>query len=511
MNSNRKSDLIIYALLFLFLLFVRFPSFFYSVFDWDESSMIIMGQNILDGNIPYVAAWDHKPPGIFYIYALFILFFGKSIAAIRLGAIYCIFIASVLLYRTGETLQGRTAGLISAVFLIVFVTSRRWGLSTMPEHIMLVPISLVLYILLTEKINNIFALILGVVLGTGILLKTTMVFESLAVFIILLFGFIEPDMRFSERIKRCIVLVSGIFIPIIFMLCYYFVNDELSVYLKTNFFMAVEYVGGVSIQKKLVIFLDSIKSDISGGNILIWVSFLLGMLYIFFSRRMDDKYKRFLAVAFIIYSLQMFLVFFSGSGSGYHYLILTIPVMSLVSGTVFGIWLTRGHTYKTILNSAVLLVIVIGLLYPLNELIGEKYRQVASRLVNGRQPLMDDTCYKIAGFLEDRGVENQYIYMLNECHIVYWLTGSRYPTRYIHPSNIFKREYMLKIIDGPGTTKEGELQKILSRKPAFIVYKQKGWPQPKGEFKDILMKELKEKYTLVKVIDKYSKIYERKK
>jgi hypothetical protein len=126
-----------------------------------------------------------------------------------------------------------------------------------------------------------------------------------------------------------------------------------------------------------------------------------------------------------------------------------------------------------------------------------------------KQPLLNDSCYKITRFLKDADVKDQYIYMVNSCQIVYWLTENRYPTKYIHPSNLLLKEYMLKIIDGPNATKEKELLKILSKSPQFIIWKQTSWPQQLEDFKKILDNEIHFNYKLINTIDIYYHIYRR--
>lgn len=96
----------IILLLSLIGLILRFPYFFPAVIDWDESTFILMGQNILDGNLPYTEFWDLKPPLTFYSFAFFIFVFGKSILAIRLGGFVFLIATSYILYLIGK--QGKS-------------------------------------------------------------------------------------------------------------------------------------------------------------------------------------------------------------------------------------------------------------------------------------------------------------------------------------------------------------------------------------------------------------------
>jgi 4-amino-4-deoxy-L-arabinose transferase-like glycosyltransferase len=501
-----KRDLPVYLGLLLFLFIVRFPSFFFTVFDWDESTMIVMGQSILDGGVPYVHAWDIKPPLAFYAYALFIALFGKSIISVRLGGMICIYIASVLIYRTAKTVRDRTAGVISALFLSVFVSTGPSGLSTMTEHILLIPVSFILYLLLTVDMNKKVAFIAGILLGMGILTKSNMVFESLALMVLLLSGLLNGDVKFLDRIRKCLAFVIGISIPVLAVIYYYFMNGALPLFLKTNITAVLNYSGmrEVFLVDKISVFLYNIEFNMK-TNPLLWAAFSLGTVYLLFLRRGNNK---FVAVAMIIFVAQISSLFLSGKPFGGHYFIESMPVACLVSGVALSEWLSEKRIHRV---SAPLTIILItaGILFSLFPNVVKNYAEIYSRLLR-KQPLYNDSCYNVAEYLRKFNVKGQYIYMVNSCQIVYWLTDSRYPTKYIHPSNIFLNEYMLKIIDGPDATREKELLSILDRRPQFIIYRGDLWPKSLEDFKAILDNELSANYEQVKSIDTYYQIYKRK-
>ncbi len=49
----------------------------------DEGEYAYIAWRWLDGEVPYVESFDQKPPGIFAIYALILVVFGKTPAATR--------------------------------------------------------------------------------------------------------------------------------------------------------------------------------------------------------------------------------------------------------------------------------------------------------------------------------------------------------------------------------------------------------------------------------------------
>ena len=97
-ETNLLQNLLVLTYLLIITVVIRFPYFFPAVIDWDESTQIIMGQDILDGQLPYIDLWDNKPPLSFLSYAFFILFFGKSIIAIRLAGSICVVTTAYLIY-----------------------------------------------------------------------------------------------------------------------------------------------------------------------------------------------------------------------------------------------------------------------------------------------------------------------------------------------------------------------------------------------------------------------------
>lgn len=146
------------AVLLVFLVFVmRLPYFFKDIFNWDESTFILMGQSILDGHLLYTDLWDVKPPFVFLSFALIIAIFGKSIIAIRFGGFLIVSIISFLTYCIGTSLWNYSVGVIAGIFSVGFICFWSSGLSAgeslLTEHLALVPLMISLYLLITKKMS----------------------------------------------------------------------------------------------------------------------------------------------------------------------------------------------------------------------------------------------------------------------------------------------------------------------------------------------------------------------
>ena len=117
------------GLLFLCVL-IRLPFYFPSVIDWDESTFILMGQNILDGHLPYTQLWENKPPLAFVFFALALLF-GKSIITVRIAGTVAVLASAYLTYRVGRKIWGQQTGVLAAILSIAFISLAHSGQATM--------------------------------------------------------------------------------------------------------------------------------------------------------------------------------------------------------------------------------------------------------------------------------------------------------------------------------------------------------------------------------------------
>ena len=99
------------------LLLLRVPSLAQPI-GGDQGLYVYAGQRVLDGGVPYVDAWDQKPPGIMVLYAALWGIWPREsvVAAADLAAAA---IVSILLVVIGRRLFGPAAGgLAAAIFLL---------------------------------------------------------------------------------------------------------------------------------------------------------------------------------------------------------------------------------------------------------------------------------------------------------------------------------------------------------------------------------------------------------
>jgi hypothetical protein len=97
-------------------------------FGRDQSIYAVVGDGILHGEVPYRHLWDFKPPGIFFIYALGELLFGKNMMAVRLLEALSLFGCVALMRKISFTLfENKTVGLVGgALAALIHVEMDFW-------------------------------------------------------------------------------------------------------------------------------------------------------------------------------------------------------------------------------------------------------------------------------------------------------------------------------------------------------------------------------------------------
>jgi hypothetical protein len=80
----------------------------------DEGEYAYMGQLILRGEVPYLAAHNMKLPGVYYANALVLALLGETDVAVRLGLLVLNAATIVLLYLLARRLVDTTAALTAA-------------------------------------------------------------------------------------------------------------------------------------------------------------------------------------------------------------------------------------------------------------------------------------------------------------------------------------------------------------------------------------------------------------
>jgi 4-amino-4-deoxy-L-arabinose transferase-like glycosyltransferase len=195
MTKEKYRTVFILGLNLLVQFVLRIP-FLEEPLEGDEGVYAYIGQGLLRGEGPYRGSFDHKPPGIYFIYAGIFKIFGPSLPALRRFTLFYTFLTTFLLFWVGFLLLGKTGALLSAMLFALFSSGPFLeGTSSNTEVFMNLPLLLALLcFLLAEKSESpiridIFYFLTGLFLGLATMIKQVAFLNFLAVAAFLFFSF----------------------------------------------------------------------------------------------------------------------------------------------------------------------------------------------------------------------------------------------------------------------------------------------------------------------------------
>jgi 4-amino-4-deoxy-L-arabinose transferase-like glycosyltransferase len=140
-----------------------------SVIDWDESIYALIGQQWLAGHVPHETVFDHKPIGLYALFAAFFAVFGDTIAAIRLMPIAFVGATAWLLARLAQDHFGadRWLGAVTAA-LYGLLTLTNGGLATNTEILINFFVVLGVYVIVTQRLDQRTSLVAAIAAGASL-------------------------------------------------------------------------------------------------------------------------------------------------------------------------------------------------------------------------------------------------------------------------------------------------------------------------------------------------------
>lgn len=440
-SFSARSETTLYLFLFLVTLFIRLPFFFRDHFDWDESTFIIMGQSVADGNLPYEHMWDLKPPLLFYIIGFIQKLFPDSLIAIRFLGVLFIFLSSVVVFRIISE-AGLKNGFFAGLLYIFLSSYNKYLQGVMSEHISVLFILLGLLFYLRKPVF--FNLLLaGVAFGCAVFCKLNYAY---GVVLLLLFHSVTlfRDGKLSFLIFSGSIISAGILLTAFFVALPYIVEQKFQLFFQSVFMASFEYGHSADIS-----FGSRVKS--TGVHLLLIAG--LAVIAMLNTRKEDRKYV-FPLIAVLIGTAYSF---FSTGRISEHYLLQVYPFLAILAAAVL--------VNKTLIVSFRKLILLL-MIFNFRSFI--QYYEVARNLTFHNTPYYGASYY-IVDELTERKLNERKIFFYYY-HFSYWLLGSYPLTKSTtHPSNI-SRPFLFKYFDNPRHTTLQEIRYLMEEiKPEVLV------------------------------------------
>lgn len=261
------------------ILVMMYASTFFMKIDnltYDTGRFYSMARVILNGATPYLDYQDPKPPLIFFILTLPLLFGQQFLGGLLLVAI-CNMVSAILVMMIAREFYGRFAGLAAGLLFLVNIAWAQ-GYFVMTEPFTIVFLLLATYFVLCGKSKHYFAS--GLSAGIAIGFKQ---YALIAVPLLLMVLLLEKDLR------KMTTFLTGIMLPllVIFGSIFFIYNAKaMDAALFWSFGVAGPYIGRVDVDNVL-----GSSSDLVEQLLCIIIALVLFAMLIFGFSKIRGKRK----------------------------------------------------------------------------------------------------------------------------------------------------------------------------------------------------------------------------
>lgn len=438
----------VFALCFAGAVLIRYNGLFPSVIDWDESLYALMAQHWLRGGLPYEAVWDQHSVGLPALFAALLLAFPKSILAIRLSACVAVAVAATTIYFTARLIDRRHLPAIVAVVLYLAWTARQWGLAANTELYLNALLSLAMYILIREDgaspygVRSIARLgLAGLLLGVAVHIKHVAVAET-AMF----FGVVLASNVWNARAHawKAFVAAAGSFlVPSIVVVAYFYSHGLAAQYFQAVIDANLAYVAARPSVAEIAAQLPR--------SFVLPIAAIIAAIGVVWRRPARGP------VLVVGWAVAAAIDVVLPGQFWPHYFLLIMPAAAL----------SVGHIADSLYDARPRLAAIavpVALLAVSNPM--GVYRDALKM-----QAFADhDAPRIIANAIREDTSPGDSIFVFNYQPILYFLTGSKLPTRHVFPADWARRFSAVSGID-PAR----ELDAIFREQPEFVVFLDNDW------------------------------------
>jgi hypothetical protein len=296
----------------------------------DEGEFAYMGQLLLKGIPPFSDAYTMKLPGVSFAYALFMLLFGQTAAAIRIGLLVVNGICIFQVYLLARRLFGRPAALLSgASYAVLSLSESVLGVFAHATHFVvlfaLAGLLLLLRSLDRGKISLLF--FSGLCLGLALTMK-----QHAALFTVYAFLFLARHNWKTSALSRKrfltgnFLLLSGLILPYALLCLWTAQTGTFGTFWFWTVRYAREYATGPTLSQGITELTSSARV-VACAQPLLWLLGICGGVLL------CTKYQRCSDRPFVFgFLLFSFLAVCPGLAFREHYFVMLLPAAAILIG-----------------------------------------------------------------------------------------------------------------------------------------------------------------------------------
>ena len=416
------------SVIFIVVLLMRFNTFV-SLPDRDASIFAYTGSLILDGGLPYLNSWDHKPPLIYLLNAGIFKMFGKGFSQIAIFEFIWIIISVICFYKLALNFFKKSVSLfITLFFAVIFGNDMFVQSYGMTETYMILPAMLSVYYIFRFYKTG----LLRYVLLSGIMCCLSFMFRQTGILIILpvLISFMYQLKKSQIRLKTVFVYFIGIIIPIIPIINWFWFKGAFFDYIDQVFIFNSIYIKEAGFS-----YFENLKTSYLIKYPALLISFIAGYFcVIIFEKKVLNRIVLLSWFLADLFSVVISRRFFD------HYFIQMLPVMVLISGYFFSFIFNKFNKIVT-LALIILTLCFSGVIQKMNFFFAKTFSGKSICILNDRKFLCREDQKEILYWtLENTSVKDK-LFIWGAEDWIFFLTDRKCSSRYSYVYPLLTERY----------------------------------------------------------------------
>lgn len=244
MPVSRRNAILIGAAYILLAVLFRCCSFFPLVIDHDESTYLVIANELLKGKMYWIDVFDTKPIGIFLLYAGFLKIAGHSIILIRLLTALWVGLTAWLIWDIQRKWMPTGPGpWISGVFYLAMISLFTfYGVSPNTEIYFSSLTIVAIWLVMHWPWRWWSMMTSGLAIGMGVMIKQAAAFDATALGLFLLWLIWKEGRKPLSRLARMAVMTMLAAVPLALVAWWYARQGHLTLFLDHQFFLPGRYL-----------------------------------------------------------------------------------------------------------------------------------------------------------------------------------------------------------------------------------------------------------------------------
>jgi len=437
----------IFLIYFLLTFILRFWGIFPSVIDHDESTYMVIANEMVNGKMLYADVIDIKPAGIFLIFGFIIKIFGNSIAAVRIFTILIISLTALFIYKAKERIFPEyRSSFASGIIYIIFISLWSFYGGSVNTEIFFNMFTVIALIFLLKNKHSINFFLFGIFTGIGFIIKYVVIFDLAAflLFFLIINVFRHKEISLMKYIKQVFIVAVSFSIPFFLLNLFYYITGYYEEFLFITFIAPGRYVTDWELIR---------IGKFIGDFILRFSPILFLLVYVLtYKKTINESLKEIKILVLLWIFFDLIAILLPGNDFAHYFIQLMLPV-SFLSGIFFMKDFKVPLFLKKIFRRPFSYIIFAVFIIIVN--------------ISQKKDYYDKVDFprEVSDYLQKNMEDNETLYTSNYQHILYFLLDKEPPIKYVHRSLMTNPRHIKALrIDT-----EFEINKIIEKAPKYIV------------------------------------------